>query len=202
MTTILEQALGNSHSYSEYRGHVSHLLEQGLSTGDTQSEDLTHYSTLNEVRMNRLDKTLAVPDEIKERLSKLSKKHTLLVISEGWCGDAAQIVPVINKLAETSSALSLRMVLRDENLELMDNFLSNGARAIPKLIVVEPETLTVRGSWGARPHGAAELIREAKEKYGIISAEVKADLQKWYLQDKGHSTMDEIVTLLENAENI
>lgn len=202
MTTILEQALGNSHSYSEYRGHVSHLLEQGLSTGDTQSEDLTHYSTLNEVRMNRLDKTLSVPDEIKDRLSKLSKKHTLLVISEGWCGDAAQIVPVINKLAETSAVLNLRIVFRDQNIDLMDNFLSNGARAIPKLIVVEPETLTVRESWGARPHGAAELIRVAKEKYGVISAEVKADLQKWYLQDKGHSTMDEIVALLENAERI
>lgn len=199
MTTIIEQSLANSYSYTEYRSHMSQLLLEGLSTGDTQSEDLTHYSTLNEVRMNRLDKTVHIPQEIQEKLDSLKSRHTLLVISEGWCGDAAQIVPVINKLAESSDKLELRIVLRDANPQLMDAFLTNGARSIPKMILVEPDTLTVRGSWGPRPHEAAKLIMDAKEKYGHIPAEAKADLQKWYLQDKGISTMEEIVLLLEQA---
>ncbi|MCW4468590.1 thioredoxin family protein [Flavobacterium sp. MFBS3-15] len=200
MTVIIEQSLANSHSYTEYRDHMSQLLKEGLSTGDSQSEDLTHYSTLNEVRMNRLDKTIHIPQEIQDRLDKLKSKHTLLVISEGWCGDAAQIVPVIEKLAEASDKLDLRIVLRDQNPQLMDAYLTNGARSIPKLVLVEPDTLTVRGSWGPRPHDAAKLILDAKEKFGHIPAEAKADLQKWYLQDKGLSTMEEIVLLLENAE--
>jgi len=200
MTVIIEQSLANSHSYTEYRGHMSQLLKDGLSTGDTQSEDLTHYSTLNEVRMNRLDKTIHVPQEIKDRLDKLKTKHTLLVISEGWCGDAAQILPVIEKLANATNKLELRIVLRDQNPQLMDAYLTNGARSIPKLILVEPDTLTTRGSWGPRPHDAAKLILDTKEKFGHIPDEAKADLQKWYLQDKGISTMEEIVLLLENAE--
>jgi hypothetical protein len=200
MTVIIEQSLTNSLSYTEYRGHISQLLKEGLSTGDTQSEDLTHYSTLNEVRMNRLDKTLHIPQEIRDRLDKLHTKHTLMVISEGWCGDAAQIVPVIEKLAEASDKLDLRIALRDQNPQLMDAYLTNGARSIPKLVLVETDTLTVRGSWGPRPHDAAKLILDAKEKFGHIPDKAKADLQKWYLQDKGLSTMEEIVLLLENAE--
>ncbi|RZL16912.1 MAG: thioredoxin family protein, partial [Pedobacter sp.] len=112
MQLLIQKSLKNSYSYAEYRQHVSALLLEGLSTGDTQSEALTHYSTLNEVRMNRLDKTVAIPAELAERLTALKKEHILLVISEGWCGDAAQILPVINKLAAANAALNLRIVLR------------------------------------------------------------------------------------------
>lgn len=199
MPVLIEQSLANSFSYTEYRSHMSQLLLNGLSTGDTQSEDLTHYSTLNEVRMNRLDKTIHIPLEILDKMDSLKTKHTLLVISEGWCGDAAQVVPVINKLAEATDKLELRIVLRDQNPQLMDAYLTNGGRSIPKLILVEPDTLAVRGSWGPRPHDAAKLIVDAKEKFGHIPDEAKADLQKWYLQDKGISTMEEIMLLLEQA---
>lgn len=202
MNSLIENSVLNSFSYAEYRNHVSQLLLDKLSTGDTQSEDLFNYSTLNEVRMNRLDKTIKIPQEIKDKLANLKKEHLLLVISEGWCGDAAQIVPVMNKIAEESSKLELKIVLRDENVTLMDEFLTNGARSIPKLILVEKDTHIVRGSWGPRPHGALKLILDYKEKFGVIDQEAKTELQKWYLQDKGISTMEEIVVLLENAENM
>jgi hypothetical protein len=202
MNSLIENSLPNSYTYTEYRNHISQLLIEGLSTGDTQSEDLTHYSTLNEVRMNRLDKTIKIPQEIKDRLASLKKEHLLLVISEGWCGDAAQILPVINKMANESGMLDLKIVLRDENSALMDEFLTNGARSIPKLILVEKDAIEVRGSWGPRPHDAAKLIMDNKEKFGRITPEAKEELQKWYLHDKGLSTMEEIVLLLENAENM
>jgi thiol-disulfide isomerase/thioredoxin len=201
-TSLIENSLNKSFSYNTYRKHVSALLEEGLSTGNTQSEDLTHYTTLNEVRMNRLDKTIVVPDEIKQKLGMLKKEHTLLVISEGWCGDAAQIVPVINKLVAETDKLNLKIVLRDENDELMSDYMTNGARSIPKLVLVETDSLVARGSWGPRPHDAAKLITDFKEQYGSVTAEAKTELQKWYLHDKGHSTMEEIIMLLENAENM
>lgn len=200
--SLIENSINKSFTYDDYRKHVSALLADGLSTGNTQSEDLTHYSTLNEVRMNRLDKTIHVPDEIKEKLGKLKKQHTLLVISEGWCGDAAQIVPVMNKLVGESDKLDLKIVLRDENDELMDDYLTNGARSIPKLVLVETDSLVARGSWGPRPHDAAKLIMDDKAKHGVVTPEAKEELQKWYLHDKGVSTMEEITLLLENAENM
>jgi hypothetical protein len=202
MSLLIEKSLNNSYTYTEYRNHISHLLIDGLSTGHTQSEDLTHYSTLNEVRMNRLDKTIKVPAEIREKLEGLKNEHLLLVISEGWCGDAAQILPVINKMAEASDKLQLKIVLRDDNDGLMNEYLTNGARSIPKLILVDAENLTVRGSWGPRPHGAAKLISDYKEMHGLIDQEAKTELQKWYLHDKGLSTMEEITLLLLNADNV
>lgn len=202
MNSLIEKSLNNSFTYTEYRNHISHLLLDGLSTGNTQSEDLTHYSSLNEVRMNRLDKTIKVPAEIQQKLDGLKKENILLVISEGWCGDAAQIVPVINKMAEAADKLELKIVLRDENDELMNEYLTNGARSIPKLVLVEKDTFNVRGSWGPRPHGAAQLIADFKAKDGMITPDAKTELQKWYLHDKGLSTMEEIVLLLENADNV
>ena len=194
--SIIEKSLINSYSYTEYRNHVSQLLIQGLSTGTTQSEDLTHYSTLNEVRMNRLDKTIKIPQEISDRLVGVSKDYILLVLSEGWCGDAAQILPVINKMAQLNTMLDLQIVLRDDNPELMDAYLTNGGRSIPKLVLVDKDTLEPINSWGPRPAEAVKLISDFKEKYGVINEEAKTELQKWYLHDKGLSTMQEIVELL------
>lgn len=202
MDALIEKSLGNSFTYAEYRNHISQLLIDGLSTGDSQSEDLTHYSTLNEVRMNRLDKTIKVPQALQEKLVALKKNHTLLVISEGWCGDAAQILPIINKMTAVSDNIDLQIVLRDENITLMDEYLTNGARSIPKLILLDAATSIVRGSWGPRPAGATKLIRDFKEKYGVINEDAKTELQKWYLQDKGISTIEEITLLLETADAI
>lgn len=202
MSSLIENSLNNSYTYTEYRNHISHLLIDGLSTGHTQSEDLTHYSTLNEVRMNRLDKTIKITPEVKLKLEGLKHEHILLVLSEGWCGDAAQIMPVINKMAEATDKLELKIVLRDDNDALMNEYLTNGSRSIPKLVLVDKDTLTARGSWGPRPHGAAKLIMDYKEKCGVIDQEAKTELQKWYLHDKGESTMEEIALLLQNADNL
>jgi hypothetical protein len=191
--TIIENSLKDSYSYADYRNHVSQLLLEGLSTGMTQSEDLTHYTTLNEVRMNRLDKTIKIPQEVKDKLEAIKKEYILLVISEGWCGDAAQILPVINKMAQVTDKLDLQIVLRDDNPELMDLYLTNGGRSIPKLVLVDKETLEPVNSWGPRPAGGAQLIKDFKEKDGTITDEAKTELQKWYLHDKGLSTMIEII---------
>jgi len=193
----IKQSLKNSFTYADYRQHVTHLLEEGLSTGATQSEALTHYTTLNEVRMNRLDKTVHIPDDISDKLKNLDKAYTFLVITEGWCGDAAQIVPVINKMSTASDKIDLKLVLRDDNPDLMDAYLTNGARSIPKLIILDAETQEPLANWGPRPEGGVNLIKDAKERDGVVTDEAKTELQKWYLHDKGLSTMSEIVGLLE-----
>lgn len=196
MNTLISTSLVNSLTYSEYRALVSHLLTQGLSTGPEQSEALTKYSELNEVRMNRLDKTIVVDNEIDQTFTSLKGDYIWLVISEGWCGDAAQIVPVLHKMTESNSKISMKVILRDEHVKLMDQFLTHGARAIPKLIVVDPENFEVLATWGPRPGGAAQLIKDYKETHGVVDETAKTNLQKWYLRDKGQSIMNELVQIM------
>ena len=199
MKVTVAKALFKSHSYSEYRKLVSDLLFDGKSTGNEQSEDLTHYSSLNETRMNRLDKTMRIPDENILKIKNLKRGYLWLVISEGWCGDAAQILPILNQMTIVSEdKIEMKIVLRDENEELMKLFLTNKKKAIPKLIIIDRETGSVLDSWGPRPKGATDLVNDYKKKFGVIDEKVKTELQLWYLKDKGLSTQEEVINLMQN----
>ena len=200
MKIPVAKALFNSHSYSEYRKLISDLLLEGKSTGNEQSDDLKHYSELNETRMNRLDKTMKITDENILKLKNLKSEYIWLVISEGWCGDAAQLLPIINKMAIDSGKIELRIVLRDENDELMKLFLTNKKKSIPVVIVVDKETGSVLGKWGPRPKGATDLITDYKKEFGVIDETAKTNLQLWYLHDKGISTQNELVNLMLDLE--
>ena len=196
MVSIIQSALQNSHSYSEYRIIVSKLISEGKSTGNEQSADLLHYSELNEVRMKRLEKTLKLDAELEKTLQNIASKQTWLIISEGWCGDAAQILPIIKLMSEAFENIALKLVFRDENEELMNLFLTNGAKSIPKLLILD-ENLNLINHWGPRPEAAKNLILDYKAKNGIVDETAKIALQKWYLDDKGISTMKEIVAVLQ-----
>lgn len=199
MINTIQQTLQNSFSYTEYRNLASELIAQGKSTGHEQSEDLLHYSELNEARMNRLEKTITIADEVKTKLENLDKNYIWLVLAESWCGDAAQILPVIYKMSEASEKITLKIALRDDNDTLMQEFLTNGGRAIPKLIILDATTLEIIADWGPRPHGAKQLILDYKATYGIVDENAKIALQKWYLLDKGREIQNEIIALFESV---
>ena len=100
MKNIIEKSLENTLSYQEFRDLVSNLLTQGKSTGNNQSDDLTNYSMLNDRRMKRLDKTIKISEETIAEIKAIKEPQTWLAITEGWCGDAAQNLPVIAKIAK------------------------------------------------------------------------------------------------------
>ncbi|RUT68264.1 thioredoxin family protein [Flavobacterium cupreum] len=201
MKSIVAKALFNSYSYAEYRKLVTDLLSEGKSTGDVQSESLTHYTSLNEARMNRLEKTIKITEDTIDKLQKLDNHFIWLVISEGWCGDAAQILPILNKMALASDKkVDLRIVLRDANDELMSQYLTNGGRAIPKVIVICKEAGIVRADWGPRPKGATQLMADYKKEFRVIDDKIKTDLQLWYLADKGVSVQEELLEIMENIK--
>lgn len=201
MKTIISTVLNNSHSYSDYRKIIIDLLSLGKSSGNEQSDDLTQFSTLNETRMHRLDKTISISDNNIQKLNTLKNNYIWLVIAEGWCGDAAQIVPILNKMDLLAHTIEMKIVFRDENPELMNLFLSNGTKAIPKLIILDKKSLNVEANWGPRPKGALELIANYKEKQGKIDANAKTELQLWYLHDKGISTQTEVTELMQSIES-
>jgi hypothetical protein len=201
MKTCIAQALFKSHSYLEYRKLMADLLKDGKSTAVEQTEERTHYSELNEARMHRLDRTIKITEENSAKLKILNKNYLWIVLTESWCGDAAQILPILNKMTlESNHTIELKLALRDENEELMNHFLTNKSKAIPKLIIIDKASGGVVCDWGPRPQGAIDLIEKYKEKFGVIDETVKADLQLWYLHDKGVSTQNEIIRLLQDLE--
>lgn len=202
MKNSVARAMFKSHSYLEYRRLVSNLLDEGKSSGKEQSDALTHYSLLNETRMNRLDKTIKISDDNIEKLKSLQNEYIWLVITEGWCGDAAQIVPILNKMAEQSEKIELQIVFRDENEELMNLFLTNKTKSIPKLIIIHKETGSVLNHWGPRPKGAIDFMKKYKEANGSIDETAKAELQMWYLHDKGISTQNEVVNVMSTLDEL
>jgi hypothetical protein len=197
MKDIISNSLAKTYSYENYRLRLKSLLAEGKTSGDEQSEDLLHYSELNETRMNRLDKTIKITPETNQFLSSLETEYIWLVLSEGWCGDAAQILPIINKMAHISNKVELQIVFRDENPELMNLYLTNGGKSIPKMIILDKKSLEVVADWGPRPAEAIKLIVDYKAKHGVVDETAKAELQMWYLHDKGVSTQNEIVNLLK-----
>jgi len=196
MNTIIKDSLAKSLSYEAYRKKVSDLLEEGKSTGPNQSEDLLHYSTLNDARMNRLDKKTKLTNSTIEALKNTKEKQTWLLITEGWCGDAAQISPVINKMSLESDKVDLKVVLRDENEDLMNQFLTNGSKSIPKLVVLNEENEVV-SSWGPRPSIATKMVNDYKAKHGGLDADFKRDLQVWYNKNKGESIQEDLVSFFK-----
>jgi hypothetical protein len=141
-----------------------------------------------------LDKTFKLDEEVKQKVKTIENKVTWVVLTEGWCGDAAQNIPIINKIAEENENIELKLVLRDENPELINEFLTNGNQSIPKLIQIEDGKVTKK--WGPRPSIATKMIADYKAEHGVVDAEIKKDLQLWYNKDKGLNTVDDIMELL------
>ncbi|MBL0681969.1 thioredoxin family protein [Aquimarina mytili] len=193
---LIEQGIANSYTYQEYKEQVSNLLAENKSTGHEQSEALTNYSMLNDRRMKRLDKTIKIDESIKEAFVNTPTKVTWLVLTEGWCGDAAQSLPVINKLAELNDGIDLKIISRDDHDELMNNFLTNGGKAIPKLIAYDTEKKEVVNSWGPRPSVATQMVNDYKKQHGGLDPQFKEDLQVWYNKDKGKNIAEDISKII------
>jgi hypothetical protein len=144
-----------------------------------------------------VEKTVKLDPELQERLLGLDRPVHWLVLSEPWCGDAAASVPVLQLMAEASPAVELSLLLRDENLELMDRYLTDGGRGIPKLIAIDPQTLHPLYTWGPRPEPAQELVRAYKANPDRESyAEFVIQLQLWYAKDRGQTMQHEFLHLI------
>jgi len=183
-------------SYKQYRHFMHQLVEEGKTTGKEQSESLINLTMLNDRRMRRWEKTVNVTEDIKARLMQFKGKVIWVVIAESWCADGAHMLPIMQKIAEQSDRIDLRIVLRDENEAFMDRFLTNGGRAIPKLVMIDNETKEVMETYGPRPSDVTKIVEEFKLTYGKLTPEFKAGLQRWYNTDKGQTIMEDLLNLL------
>src|SRR4051812_9196226 len=117
---ITKDQVARGMSYAQYSKLLNDLMAQGKTTGGNQSDDYVSYAKINLQRMHRLDKTVELIPELKEALSKITEQYTWLVLTEGWCGDAAQNLPVMHFIEQACPNIKLVLLLRDENLDVMD----------------------------------------------------------------------------------
>jgi len=163
-----------------------------------KNSNIQEYINLNQFRMSRIEKTYAVSDKVKQQASSLHHKIYWLILAEHWCGDAAQSLPVFQKVASLSSNnIEMKLVYRDENLGLMDAHLTGESRSIPKLIQLD-KNFNVTGVWGPRPTEAQKLVMELKSN-PATAANYSTELHKWYAHDKQRSLESEISQLLSRA---
>jgi Thioredoxin len=196
----LELDRNKIYNYESYLTTIQDLYKVGkASVVDIENnEEMLHYSELNIGRMLRLSRTAKISAQNTFLIEKITKKLRILVITEGWCGDAAQVMPVVHSMMQMNPNLQLDIIFRDENLEIMDRFLTNGTRSIPKYIAIDENEIVI-GEWGPRPSPLLQFITEQKAeaaKDPEIQFDIKLIIQKWYVSDKTLSTQNEFATWL------
>lgn len=178
-----------------YIKFVAVLLAENKTTGPNQSEDMIHYTKMNLRRLERWDAKGVLLEETKTAIAKINQKQNWILLTEAWCGDAAHSFQFIKKMAELNENISFKWLLRDENLELMDNYLTNGGRSIPKLIVRDENNKDIF-DWGPRPLPMQEAYLNMKAD-GRPYSEINIELQKIYNKDKGVTLQTELIKKIE-----
>lgn len=188
-------------SYEEFMTYSTNKIEN---TDESKLTELEHtrlnYSKLNLHRVNRIIKTFKIDDELQNLVSKIDKKQTWLVITEDWCGDSAQNLPYIYEHIKNNTNIEMYILLRDSNLEAIDNYFKEGnPRSIPKIVAFNEngDELFV---WGPRPKIAQDLVQQLKSE-GYSNEEFNKELHLWYARNKGKEFLRELTILLGNITN-
>ena len=150
---------------------------------------------INFQRTSRLNKTFIPSDKTKQLFSQIEAKQRWFVITESWCGDSAQNLPIIYKLASLCEKIDFKIILRNSNLEFMDLYLTDGKRSIPKLIVFD-ENDNELFLWGPRPVEAQNLFTKLKNE-GVEKSEINKELHLWYGKNRGKEVEKEITELVK-----
>lgn len=189
----------NGLTYHQYIKRTIDDSEKVLPADVSETDQHRHsLLKLNIQRMNRIDRTYSVSDELSDEIKKIQEKQTWMIISEPWCGDSAQIIPLLAKIAAVNSLIELRIILRDENPAIMDLYVTpENKRSIPVLAVFDSENNELF-RWGSRPLKAEQLVNELKEN-GVAKDVYLNKLHLWYAQNKGIEFEKEILSILTHT---
>ncbi len=195
-SVITQAHIASALTYQAYTQLSEEYFAKGRTTSD--ADDLNtpkhlEYTKLNLQRMTRIYKTTAIREDLQEAVRSIRGRWIWLVLSESWCGDAAQNLPVLERLAEISeNKIEVKILLRDRHPDVMEAYLTGSARAIPKLICLRAATLDEIGHWGPRPESAQRYVMEQKAQ-GVEHDTMIANVHAWYAKDKTQSLQSEML---------
>lgn len=197
---ILTPELINPLTYQSYRCLVNELVAYNRTTGLEQTEERIAFTKLNLKRMKRMEKQFNLDPELQAALQQPRPEWHWVVLVESWCGDGAQQLPVLAAIAEAVPTIELTVLLRDENPAWMDTCLTNGSRAIPKLICLNAETNERLFTWGPRPLAILEEVLQFREKHPNATKEdIHALVHTLYAKDRSHSLQQDLLRLVLSA---
>lgn len=182
--------------FSTYTQYFQDILTNPQPDAPYDNPDYFNYTKLNWSRTNRWLKHGELLPEVKEAVSGITNKQNWIVITEPWCGDAAHIVPFIHMISELNPLISIDYELRDSEPFRINDYLTNGGKSIPKLIIRDEDGNDL-ATWGPRPSATQLLYDELKEKNANFE-EIKTALQKWYNENHGVAIQQELSELLKS----
>lgn len=178
-------------NYIEYKQLFDTILDNPSPEYPYDDAMYQDYTKLNRSRMNRWSKQLVLDDNLVSRIKQIAAPQHWIIITEPWCGDAAHIVPFLIRIAELNDCISYDIQLRDSEPFLIESYLTNGTKSIPKLIVRDENGQDIF-NWGPRPKGAQQLMDKMKAENADFET-TKIALQNWYNKDKGVSIYSELI---------
>lgn len=197
---ILTPELINPLTYQSYRQLVVELVSNNQTSGPEQTQERIDFTKLNLQRMKRVEKQFKMDPELLAALQQPRPEWHWVVLVESWCGDGAQQLPALAAIADVVPTIELTIILRDENPAWMDTCLTNGSRAIPKLICLNAETNERLFTWGPRPLAILEEVLQFKEKYPNAGKEDIHNLvHTLYAKDRSQSLQQDLLRLVQQA---
>jgi hypothetical protein len=195
ITSSIKERILMGFTYEEYSALILSKIEE-LNEKSTEAKTSGKFELLrlNSARSRRIDKTFSPGNEIISLMSSLSDNQTWMMLTEPWCGDSAQNIPFIAKIASLNPKIEFRLLLRDQNPDIMDQYLTNGARSIPILVAFDEEWNEVF-RWGSRPKTAVDLVSDLKNS-GMDKKQIDEKLHSWYALNKGKDLISEICEIL------
>lgn len=186
-------------TYAQFKALHDQILGGEIISPPYDREVYLNYVRLNKARMKRWDKRLTLDGAIVDLIQQTTKPMHWIILTEPWCGDAAHVVPFLDKMSELNPLINYDIQLRDSEPHLIEDYLTNGARSIPK-IIVRDEHGTDLFTWGPRPKAAQRLLDMMKNQQ-TESEKINIALQHWYNEDRGQSMSAEIAKLWKTAVN-
>ena len=187
--------------YETYNALIVSRFNEGRTTNDDNSESMLNYTKLNITRTQRIDKRGLITEDTTAIIETIKKPQIWFVLTEGWCGDSAQLLPYINKMANKNSLIQLKIVLRDEYPQIMDAYLTNNvSRSIPKLIFLNAETLIPLAEWGPRPEYIQQKYLKERSDSFIGAKKATQNLHSFYAKDRGLLLQQEFRSILSTIK--
>lgn len=195
---VTHEVIEKGFSYSEFVQFTQQLVEEKRTTGANQSEAYLEYTRMCLQRMNRWNKTAKVSPKMTHLMESIQESQIWLIITEAWCGDGAQSIPYLAKLAELNPKIKLRIIMRDEYPEIMDAYLTNGARSIPKLVAFSEDLKVELFTWGPKPLYLMNRHKEYKhDSKGLSYSGFLEEIHLWYAKNKNQDLEAELFPLIQ-----
>lgn len=196
--TITHEILSkNGLSYSQYIELTKDIISNPDRPKIYQDEKMLQYTKDNLGRMEKIATTLNIDSKLYNEMQQTKVKQIWVCITEPWCGDASQIVPGLFLIASCSPNVDFKILLRDSNAEVMDNYMTNGGKSIPKLVVLKADSLEEISNWGPRPASIQKIVEEKKNDTSMSFGDKVRMIHGWYEQNNSSDLQEEFITIVK-----